>query len=266
MPVDFMDENDQPTNLINYRPICYFRRMAKLPLDILHEDEHIIAISKPSGMLTLPDRHDEELQSLRGILERFYGKIFVVHRLDKDTSGVIVFAKDEHTHKYLSKLFEGREIEKLYLGLVVGKMMPESGTIDQPIAESTTRAGAMVINKRGKASVTDYRTVQVFKQYSLVEFHIHTGRTHQIRIHSKFAGHPIVCDGLYGEEKPIRLSAIKKKFNLSTKDEEERPLLSRLALHAYKLTFKTEDGEALILEAPLPKDMQATVKQLEKNK
>ena len=93
----------------NNTAIYYFRQMAKLPLDILHEDEHIIAISKPSGMLTLPDRHDEELQSLRGILERFYGRIFVVHRLDKDTSGVIVFAKDEHTHKYLSKLFESRD-------------------------------------------------------------------------------------------------------------------------------------------------------------
>lgn len=235
-----------------------------LPFDILYEDDQMIAVSKPSGMLTLPDRHDEALQSLRGILEKHYGKIFVVHRLDKDTSGVIVFAKNEGTHKYLSKLFEGREIEKRYLGIVTGKPTSDNGTIDQPIAESTTRAGAMVINKRGKASVTDYTVLQRFRTYSLLQFHIHTGRTHQIRIHCKFMGHPIVCDPLYSDEKPILLSALKKKFKLGKDVEEERPLLNRLALHAFKLSFKTESGESLVLEAPLPKDMAATVKQLEK--
>ena len=216
-------------------------------------------------MLTLPDRHDEELLSLRGILEKHFGKILIVHRLDKDTSGVIVFAKDEITHKYMSKLFEGREREKLYLGLVSGKPAETSGTIDQPIAESTTRAGAMVINKRGKASVTDYKVLQSFRTYSLVQFHIHTGRTHQIRIHSKFMGHPIVCDNLYGNNGPVLLSAIKKKFKPGKDVEEEKPLLNRLALHAFKLSFKTADGKAIVLEAPLPKDMQATLKQLEKN-
>jgi len=238
--------------------------MSKLSFDVLYEDDIMVAISKPSGVLTLPDRHDGELQSLRGVLEKQYGKIFIVHRLDKDTSGVIVFAKDADTHKYLSQLFESRDIEKLYLGLVAGKPAATEGTIDQPIAESTTRAGAMVINKRGKASVTDYKVVNTFKGYSLVEFHIHTGRTHQIRIHSKFLGNPIVCDNLYGDEKPLLLSALKKKFKLSKDAEEEKPLLSRLALHAWKLTFKKPNGELLQLEAPLPKDMQATVRQLEK--
>jgi len=236
-----------------------------LPFDILHEDDYLIAINKPSGMLTLPDRHDEELLSLRGILEKHFGKIFIVHRLDKDTSGVIVFAKDEATHKYMSKLFEGREIEKIYLGIVSGKPSEPNGTIDQPIAESTTRAGAMVINKRGKASVTDYKVLQNFRAYSLVQFHIHTGRTHQIRIHCKFMGHPIVCDPLYSDNKPILLSAVKKKFKLGKDVEEEKPLLARLALHAYRLSFKTADDKFLVLEAPLPKDMAATIKQLEKN-
>jgi 23S rRNA pseudouridine1911/1915/1917 synthase len=239
--------------------------MPTLPFDILYEDDQLIAINKPSGMLTLPDRHDEELLSLRGILEKHFGKIFIVHRLDKDTSGVIAFAKDDVTHKYMSKLFEGREIEKLYLGIVSGKPTEQSGTIDQPIAESTTRAGAMVINKRGKASVTDYTVLQNFRAYSLLQFHIHTGRTHQIRIHCKFMGHPIVCDPLYSDNKPILLSAIKKKFKLGKDVEEEKPLLARLALHAYRLSFSTAEGKALVLEAPLPKDMAATARQLEKN-
>ena len=239
--------------------------MPKLPFDICYEDDHIVAIVKPSGMLTLPDRHDAELQSIRGILEKQYGKIFIVHRLDKDTSGIIVLAKDEATHKYLSMLFEGRDIEKLYLGLIIGKPIEPIGNINAPIAESTIKAGVMLINKRGKMSSTDYKIIQCYRSYSLVEFRIHTGRTHQIRVHCKHMGHPILCDPLYGDGKPILLSAIKKKFKLSKHEEEEKPLLNRLALHAWKLSFKHMDGKLLVLEAPLPKDMQATIKQLEKN-
>ena len=215
-------------------------------------------------MLTIPDRHDGELQSLRGILQKQYEKIWVVHRLDKETSGIIVFAKNEATHKYLSKLFEGRDIEKIYLGLVLGKLMQESGTIEAPIAENTARLGTMLIHKRGKASNTDFVVDQSFSQYSLLQFTLHTGRTHQIRVHCQHIGHPIVCDEVYGDGKPVLLSAIKKKFRLSKNEEEERPLLSRLALHASRLAFTKSNGEKLELIAPLPKDMQAVLNQLEK--
>lgn len=238
--------------------------MPKLPFDILYEDDDLIAVNKPAGMLTIPDRHDGELQSLRGILQKQYGKIWVVHRLDKETTGVIVFAKNEAAHKYLSKLFEGRDIEKIYLGLVLGKLVQERGTIDAPIAENTARLGTMLIHKRGKASTTDYVVQQSFSQYSLLQFTLHTGRTHQIRVHCQYIGHPIVCDDVYGDGKSVLLSSIKKKFRLSKKEEEERPLLSRLALHASRLSFATMNGETLKLVAPLPKDMQAVLNQLEK--
>jgi 23S rRNA pseudouridine1911/1915/1917 synthase len=239
--------------------------MLKLPFDILYEDDDIVAINKPAGLLTLPDRHDQELQSVRGILQKQFGKIFIVHRLDKETSGAMVFAKNEATHKYLSGLFEGRDIEKIYTGIVIGKPLEDAGTIDAPLAENTSRLGTMIIHKRGKPSQTDFMVLQRFNQYSLLQFTLHTGRTHQIRVHCKHIGHAIVCDDVYGDGKPVLLSSIKKKYRLSKNEEEERPLLNRLALHASRLTFARANGESLKLIAPLQKDMQAVINQLEKN-
>jgi 23S rRNA pseudouridine955/2504/2580 synthase/23S rRNA pseudouridine1911/1915/1917 synthase len=238
--------------------------MYKLPFDILYEDDHLVAVNKPSGMLTLPDRHDGELQSLRGILQNRYGKLFVVHRLDKDTSGVIIFAKDETAHKYMSSLFEGRSINKEYTGIVHGTPSPAEGSITEPIGEHPAKNGTMMVHHKGKASHTDYKVIESFSKFSLVQFIIHTGRTHQIRVHCKFLGHPIACDPLYGDGKPVLVSSFKKKYKLSKNDEEEKPILSRLALHAQKLSFNNMNGEDLIIEAPLPKDMRALVAQLRK--
>ncbi|MEO7765980.1 MAG: RNA pseudouridine synthase, partial [Ferruginibacter sp.] len=125
--------------------------------------------------------------------------------------------------------------------------------------------GQMVINKKGKPSLTDYEVIEELGKYSLVKFQIHTGRTHQIRIHSKNIGHPIVCDPLYGDGKPVLLSSIKKKYKLSRHDEEERPMLNRVALHSYRLKFKDEEGQDFDLEAELPKDIRALIQQLKKN-
>ncbi len=240
--------------------------MNKLPFDILLEDEHMIAVNKPSGMLTLPDRHDGDLQSIRGILQARYGQIFVVHRLDKDTSGVILFAKDEATHKYLSALFEGRSIEKIYQGIVHGVPNPPTGDIKERIAEHSAKNGTMLVHARGKESHTQYEVLKALGKYSLLSFTLHTGRTHQIRVHCKFMGHPIACDPLYGDGKPVLVSSFRKKFNLSKKEEEERPILSRLALHAYKLGFMGMHGQLVAIEAPLHKDMRALLAQLEKVK
>ncbi len=238
--------------------------MQKLPFDIVFENDELVAVNKPSGMLTLPDRHDGELQSLRGLLQAKYGHIFVIHRLDKDTSGVIVFAKDEVTHKYMSQLFEGRSIEKIYLGLVHGNPEPPSGSIHEAISEHPAKNGTMVIHHKGKASHTDYEVVDNLGKFSLVSFNIHTGRTHQIRVHSKFLGHPIACDPLYGDGKPVLVSSFKKKFKLSKKEEEEKPILARLALHAHRISFTDAHGQALSIEAPLAKDMRALIAQLKK--
>jgi pseudouridine synthase, RluA family len=234
--------------------------------EIIFENENFVAVNKPPGLLTIPDRHDEQLHSLYKILQQQYEKIFIVHRLDRDTSGIILFAKDEATHKYLSQLFEQRNVEKYYLGIIQGTLQNKRGIIEESLMEHPVRKGMMVVHAKGKPSLTEYEVKEEFGIYSLVQFRIHTGRTHQIRAHMKHIGHPIACDEWYGDPKPILLSSFKKKFKLSQHDEEERPMLNRLALHSYELKFKDQNNIAFDLKAELPKDMRALLQQLKKNR
>ena len=231
--------------------------------DIIFENDQFVALNKPAGLLSIPDREGKD-PSLKSWLKQQYGSIFTVHRLDRDTSGLIIFAKDEVTHKYLSKVFEERAVEKIYQGLVQGALTRKTGSIDDPLMEHPGRPGVMVINRKGKASLTDYKVEEELGPYSWVQFQIHTGRTHQIRVHMANIGHPIVCDDLYGNERPIYLSGIKRNFKLSKSDESERPLLQRLALHSQRLRFTDEQGQEHSFEAPLPKDLKALLQQLRK--
>ena len=235
----------------------------KIEEHILLENENLVAINKPSGLLTIPDREGKEV-SLKQLLKNKYGDIFTVHRLDKDTSGIVVFARNESWHKFLSQQFEARETKKIYNGLVLGSPFERSGEINEPIAEHPVKRGLMTVYKKGKESITEYEVLQKFKLFSWLRFRILTGRTHQIRVHMKFMGHPIVCDELYGDGKPVFISQIKSRYKLSKDTEEERPLLNRLALHAAQLSFKGIKGEDYQLEAPLPKDLKATLNQLSK--
>ncbi|MFM8592609.1 MAG: RluA family pseudouridine synthase [Sphingomonadales bacterium] len=230
---------------------------------ILGETEHWVALNKPAGLLSVPDRLGKEI-SLKMMLREKYGSSFVVHRLDRDTSGVILFAKDESTHQLLNKQFEERQTEKIYTGLVEGTPIEEQGSITTPIAEHPAGDGRMITHASGKPSHTDYRVVEVLKPYCLVDYKIHTGRTHQIRVHMQWLGHSIVCDPLYGDGKPVLVSSLRKKFKLAKNVEEERPILSRLALHAARLCFTDHSGQRHTLEAPLPKDFSATLAQLRK--
>lgn len=237
----------------------------KLADIIIHETEDHVSVNKPSGLLSIPDREGKEI-SLKVMLKEKYGNIFTVHRLDKDTSGLIVFAKNESSHKFLSKQFEARETVKIYRGLVTGSVENEKGSIDAPIMEHPALNGSMIIHRKGKESLTEYEVLENFRICSYLQFRIHTGRTHQIRVHMKDLGHPIICDPLYGDGKPILVSSLKSKFKLSKDVEEERPILNRLALHSYRLSFTAMDNNLTELEAPLPKDMRATLQQLAKRK
>jgi 23S rRNA pseudouridine1911/1915/1917 synthase len=233
--------------------------------DILYEDDDLIVVNKPAGLLVIPDRFNSALPSLNKLLEKKMGiRLWVVHRLDRDTSGVICFAKNEQTHRYLSILFQEHEVGKFYAGLVNGIVVPDEGRIESPIAEHPAKNGKMVVARKGKMAITDYKVAEQWPLYSLIQFRIHTGRTHQIRVHMQSIGHPLVADELYGDGKPFLLSSIKRKYRLSDKDEQERPLLSRLALHAYRIVFHKEDGTTVDVQAPLPKDMAACVSQLNK--
>ncbi len=232
-------------------------------LNIILENNHFIAINKPAGLFSVPDRFGVEI-SLKQILEEKFGKIFIVHRLDKDTSGVILFAKDAVTHKALNLMFELRKIEKYYVGLVMGSLYNQVGKIELHMAEHSFKKGEMVVNPRGKLSLTTYEVLNDYKHFSWVKFQIHTGRTHQIRLHAKHIGHPLVCDDVYGDGKPILLSQIKSKYKLSKNLLEETPILNRVGLHAYQLTFEW-DNKKIDLVAEPPKDLRALLQQLEKN-
>jgi len=230
---------------------------------ILAERSDWVVIDKPSGILSIPDRLGKE-RSLKTWLAERYGDIYTVHRIDRDTSGLIVFARTPEAQQMLSTQFENRETEKVYLGIVVGCPNQSTGLIEAPIAEHPARNGTMIIHRNGKSAHTEYTLIDRFPGYALLQFRILTGRTHQIRIHAREMGHPIVCDPLYGDGKPFLLSSMKKKFHLSKKEETERPLLARLALHAYQLSFRDTTGNRIELEAPLHKDMRAMLQQLRK--
>ena len=147
----------------------------------------------------------------------------------------------------------------------MGSPAAKKGTIDAPISEHSLQKGQMIVHRNGKPSVTDYEVIEEHRSFSLLQFQLHTGRTHQIRVHCKNIGHPLACDELYGDGKPILLSSIKRKYKLSKHDEEERPMLNRLALHSYRLKFTDMDGKAFDLNAELPKDIRALLQQLKKN-
>jgi 23S rRNA pseudouridine1911/1915/1917 synthase len=228
---------------------------------VLFQDESLIVVNKPAGMLTIPDR--EGVAGVRNLLQQAFGTIFTVHRLDKDTSGVLVFARNEAMHRHLSIQFEARETKKIYNGLVLGLPFQKSGLIDEPIAEHPVKKGMMTVYRKGKESQTEYEVLEQYRLFSWMQFRILTGRTHQIRVHMKHLGHPIVCDELYGDGKPVLLSQFKSKYN-APRDAEERPILSRLALHAATLEFTDMNGERRSFEAPLPKDLKALLQQLRK--
>lgn len=234
-------------------------------IELLHEDEHVLVVVKPADLLTIPDRFGNP-DSLQAQLERKYGKIYIVHRLDRETSGVICFARTEAAHRNLSMQFEQHKVGKHYLALVDGVMHQETGEIDKPIGPHPVIAGKMAVSKQGKPSFTQYQVLELFKQFTLVEATLKTGRTHQIRVHFQSIGYPLAVDSLYGRREGFLLSEIKGRNYRSGKfSEEERPLMARTSLHATRLVFEhPETGERLEFSAELPKDFNAVLNQLRK--
>ena len=231
---------------------------------IIYQDEDLFAVNKPSGWLSIPDRHNSEIPSVKSWLEDSGQKVFIVHRIDKDTSGLLIIARNEESHRHFNMLFEQRNLTKIYYGLVVGSIADEEGMYDQPIEPHPVLQGRMRVGRKGKSAITHYQVVERFRGYTWVRFQIETGRTHQIRVHLQNAGHPLVCDPMYGTLDPVLLSTFKKKFKLSKEDIEERPLIARLALHAYSLELINIQQEVFTLTAPLSKDLDAAIKQLSK--
>jgi 23S rRNA pseudouridine955/2504/2580 synthase/23S rRNA pseudouridine1911/1915/1917 synthase len=234
-------------------------------MEILFEDEDLVIVNKPSGVLSIPDRFNASKPNLLAQLKVRYPHIFVVHRLDAETSGIICFAKHEQAHQHLNLQFEHRTVEKIYLALADGKIMQDNGTIDAGIEPHPTVKGKMITSKRGKPSLTLFQVVERFKHFTLVEANLKTGRTHQVRVHFASIGHSLAVDTLYGKRTELFLSEVKlNRFNLG-KFQEERPIMNRTTLHAHRLKLKHPTQEVdLEWTAPPPKDFRALLQQLEK--
>lgn len=238
--------------------------MKRPQLDVLFEDEHLLALNKPAELLTLPDRFDATLPNLRSLLVEKYGDIFVVHRLDKQTSGVILFAKNSEAHRELSQQFQTRSVRKLYHALVAGVVDRTEMEIDIPVEPDPARKGLMRPSVHGKESLTIMRVLKRFRMATLVECELVTGRTHQIRVHCATIGHPLLVDADYGTSDAFFVSSVKRRYNLA-KDTEEQPLMARLTLHSAHLECTHPyTNEPIVLDAPYPKDLRATVQVLEK--
>lgn len=236
---------------------------------IVHEDASLIVLDKPAPFLVIPDRYDTTIPNIYRILERELGEIYVVHRIDKETSGLVVFAKSADIHGQLSRQFEERTVEKTYEAIVRGRPARPEAVVNLPIREKVR--GVMSVDpKKGKPSMTRYRVLRGFNGFAHLEVRPETGRTHQIRVHLKAAGLPILCDPVYGDGNGFHLSEIKAGYRRKVKGKEEvemeeKPLLSRTALHATVLSFRhPATEEAVRYASELPKDMRSVVRMLEK--
>jgi 23S rRNA pseudouridine955/2504/2580 synthase/23S rRNA pseudouridine1911/1915/1917 synthase len=233
--------------------------------EIVSEDDQIIVLNKPHGLLELPDRFRHQLPNLYAILQEELGKIFVVHRIDKETSGIIVFAKTAEAHAELSAQSEKRLIDKTYSGIVLGAPASEEGEIDLPLEEIPKNPGVMRVNRKsGKEALTRYKVVERFQGYAFLDLNPKTGRMHQIRVHLQALGTPLVADKLYGDGKGFYLSDVKPGYKSSG---DEKPLLDRMALHARLVSLThPQSGERASYSAPLPKDMVSVLRYLRKFK
>ena len=223
-----------------------------IPLSILYQDEDIVVVDKPCGMVVHPAVGNEDGTLVNALLYHVRdlsgigGEVRpgIVHRLDKDTSGLILIAKNDRAHAALGEQFKSRTMEKHYRAVILGAFEEQSGLIDAPIARHPTDRKRMAVVPSGKPSQTQWQTLEQLKGASLLDVHLLTGRTHQIRVHMKSAGHPLLGDRIYAPniKMPVRIS--------------------RLMLHAFSLAFDhPSTGERMQLEAPLP---QAFVQTLEK--
>lgn len=239
-------------------------RKERAKYHILYQDDRIVAFDKASGVATIPERFVRGV-SLKEIAEEKLGRIWTVHRIDKETSGVVVFGRDASAHKSLNDQFEARRTTKIYAAILEGEMLGDEMPIDIPLISDPSNPGRMKPSARGKESTTILRLRERFRGFTYVEAQPLTGRQHQIRVHCKAVGLPLAVDAFYGNHTSLLLSDLKKKFR--DYGREERPLIDRLTLHAESLTvFHPGTGEPITFHAELPRDMRALLSQLRKNR
>jgi len=235
-----------------------------IPIEAVYEDAHLLVVNKPAGLVVHPGagtsrgtlvnallRHVRDLSGVGGVL-----RPGIVHRLDRGTSGLLVVAKDDETHRSLVRQFAGRTVEKEYLALVLGNPARDSGEIDAPIGRDPVHRQKMSVRApRGREARTSWRVEERFDGAAFLRVRIHTGRTHQVRVHLASIGHPVAGDAVYGGQRalPSRRGAAREAF----------AFLERPALHAARLSFThPSTGERLTFEAPVPPDLESVLARL----
>jgi 23S rRNA pseudouridine1911/1915/1917 synthase len=234
----------------------------KIPLDILFEDDDLLVLNKPAGLVVHPAAGNEEHTLVNALLHHCAGKLSgiggvarpgIVHRLDKDTSGCLVVAKTDSAHQSLAEQFAGRSVEKIYHAIVCGKMTKKSGEISGAIARHPIHRKRMAVTTDGKGreARTGFRVIETFQSATLVEAFLHTGRTHQIRVHFQHLGFPILGDATYG---PRQNQRFKELLNYAT---------PRQMLHAQHLAFThPRTGKKQSCQAPYPADFAEALRKL----
>jgi len=250
------------------RPAREPKRPKTPEVDIVFQDEQIVVIHKPAGLDST--RGQFAVESVLDVLEKKLSNLAeplrLVHRLDRETSGLMVLAKTVDAQRNLSAQWETRTVDKTYLVIIHGMIQPEEGTIDLPLKKTGNQSRPVKVDHEGgKPATTEYKVLEQYRQYALVEAHPVTGRMHQIRVHFSVEGCPVLCDGHYGTPAPLYLSKFKRGYKAAGRKEEEKPLISRLALHANRLEFDhPATKERMKFELEPPKDFAAAVKQLGK--
>ena len=251
----------------------------KIELDVLHEDASCIVINKPAGLAVVPERGAQDYPLMGGLLHYFQhdspfatgelARPMIVHRLDKNTTGALVIARSLPALRLLSEQFEGRRVHKEYIAIVRGRP-PEEMEITLPISTKSVKRGRAIISSReGRPATTIIRAEEYFGRFTVVRAIPKTGRTHQVRLHLKASGYPLVVDPLYsgprGAEPAFYLSEFKPGYRPKS-GRAEKPLIARQALHAHRLGFESyaAPGESVLVEAPLPDDMVLVLKMLRK--
>jgi 23S rRNA pseudouridine1911/1915/1917 synthase len=261
---EFADEGDAASARRGRRPP---------DVEILLDDPAFVVVLKPSGVPTVPERFAKDkrtvVDEVAALLRRTNPDApepVVCHRLDRDTSGCLVLAKDRETARTLMAAFEERRVAKTYLAIALGAPQPPSGAVEFMVGPDKFRAGAMaIVEKRGKECRDEYETLETFRGLSLVRVRPHSGRTHEVRLALKHLGTPCAVDALYGGREPILLSSFKRGYRTG-RGRAELPLIDRLTLHAESIEFPhPKTGVAVRVEAPLPRDFETTLRQLRRH-
>jgi len=227
---------------------------------ILFENDDVIVVNKPPFLSSLDEREGGEVNLLR-LAKAYWDDAQICHRLDKETSGALIIAKNPEAYRMVSMQFEKRQVKKVYHAIIDGTHTFENLLIDLPIL-NVGKGNVTISRQEGKRAETWFKSLRYFKHYTLVECRPVTGRMHQIRIHLATQRASIAGDDMYKGE-PVFLSKIKRKYHLG-KDQEELPIMKRFALHAYEVTFRINPETEITIHAPYPKDFETLLKLLEK--